>query len=87
MLCELPDWAITFLVIGCFLAYFFSRQRLIERVEERVRRQIAEMDAWNRMTPEERADWLIYGEHDVRPERSRRPDAELKSTELREGKR
>jgi hypothetical protein len=71
VLCYLPDWANTLLLIGCFAAFFFSRHRLIERTEERVRRQIAEMDAWNRMTPAEQADWLIYGEPDVRPYKGR----------------
>jgi hypothetical protein len=74
MLCALPDWAFYLLCIGGLAAHVFSRQRLIERVEERTRRQIAELNAWDRMTPEERADSLIYGDHDVRPERRKRPD-------------
>ena len=77
VLCYLPDWANTLLLIGCFAAFFFSRHRLIERTEQRVRRQIAELDAWNRMTPAEQAEWLIYGEHDVRPYNGRQKPLKL----------
>ncbi len=66
MFCYLPDWANFLIFVGGVVALYISRYRLIERTEQRVHRQRDEMDAWIKMTPEEQANFIIYGEHDVR---------------------
>jgi predicted Fe-S protein YdhL (DUF1289 family) len=75
MFCYLPDWADFLIFVGGVAALFISRHRLIERTEQRVHRQRDEMNAWNKMTPEEQADSIIYGEHDVRPRKGGKREA------------
>jgi hypothetical protein len=83
MFCYLPDWANTLLLIGGIVALVISRYRLIERTEQRVHQRRDEMDAWNRMSPPELADWLIYGEHDLRPYRPNPPTVKPSSAAFR----
>ena len=66
MLCYLPDWT-NWLIYFAFAAGFFCyRSCLIEHTREEMAREIAESERWNKMTPTEQADEVIYGPFDVR---------------------
>ncbi len=74
MFCYLPGWASYLLMIAGLIALHFHNYNLVKRTEERVHRQRDEMEAWNKLSPKEQAEMIIYGEHDVRPQDLKRPD-------------
>jgi hypothetical protein len=75
MFCYLPDWANLLILIAGVWAFVVHDYNLVRRTEERVRRQRDEMEAWNKLSPEEQAASIIYGPHDVLPQRTKRPDS------------
>jgi hypothetical protein len=71
MFCNLSDWASYLLLVGGILALYFHNHNLVKRTEDRVNRQRDEREAWNKLSPEEQGYLIIYGEHDVRPEKGK----------------